>query len=362
MIGTFGCSFAMRLLATAALNQPLKQKSETECSRSSLLSGKQLLDAIDSSVDLRGLVSGGTHDAFLPDLFQHWDLGHDCHLPLETRNTSSLFRFEVDTFLMFLKYNLYWTMAYAILLEVGTVCATGGGTIFVWARIPSPLGDISIPPFFTACVTTFLMGFMSYSSLATTHLLFTLLLAPFYANPAKSWPLLLGNPLRATSIHDFWSYQWHSLFRHSYCSTGGDLGWKVGGRAGAVLGVFLASGIQHDFATWCMGQGTEPSRVTAYFLIQGIVLLLEKTFDIDIWIEFPDAKSSQRMTLKASISRHKKGARIIRKNSLVNNGLGKIWTIFWVILPATLMIDVWARRGLLTPVVSVTPLSVYFAR
>lgn len=282
---------------------------------------------------------------FLPDSLQDWNLGYGFYLPPDTRSSSSLSSFLVDSVILFLKYNLIWIVAYSLVLSTGTVTHPGGGTIFVWTRIPFPFGGIPIPPFITAFYATAFLGVVMYCMMEVEHLLLTFLIAPFYANPAKSWPVLYGNPLRATSVHDFWSHQWHGNFRYAFCATGGVLGWKIGGRVGAVLGVFLVSGILHDIGVWCMGQGTKPLYVTGYFLLQGIIVTLEKAFDVDIWIEFPDAKSSQKFALKASITRHKKGTRIIRKNSLVNNGLGSLWTLFWVVAPGTLMIDLWTRRG-----------------
>jgi hypothetical protein len=114
---------------------------------------------------------------------------------------------------------------------------------------------------------------------------------------------------------------------------------------GAVLGVFLVSGLLHDLSMWCMGQGLELSRVTAYFVLQGVIVILEKTFDVDLWIETIDMEDSQKISLKASITGYPKQARIIRETSLVDNGLGKLWTGFWIVVPATLMVDAWARRG-----------------
>ncbi|KAB5591229.1 hypothetical protein CTheo_5311 [Ceratobasidium theobromae] len=329
-IGAAGCALAMRLVALATLSQPLKRKSEVDCSHSSLFSLKHLLDVIDYSLDLRGL---------------HWNLGYDCHLPTEIRTTSTLFDFEVDTLFLAFKHALTYTVLHTAISLVGSVGSTDGGTIFVRTRIPSPLGDISVSPFFTACFVSLLAGLLACNTLMTVHLFLTFFFAPFYPNPAKSWPPLFGSPLYATSVHNFWSYQWHSVLRHGFCSTGGKLGWEIGGSIGAVLGVFLVSGLVHDFGMWCMGQGMEFSRVTAYFVLQGIIVLLEKTFDVDIWVEVTDMEDSQKVSLKASITGYPKQERIVRKNSLVDNGLGKLWTAFWIVVPATLMIDAWARRG-----------------
>ncbi|KAB5587589.1 hypothetical protein CTheo_8972 [Ceratobasidium theobromae] len=305
----------------STLAQPMRRKSKADCPRSLLLSLKQLMDSVDFSLDARGL---------------HWNLGHDCRLPTEIRDTTSLFKFEVDTFFMACKHTLayaalHMTMSFAF--STGTI---SGGTIFIWARVPFLLGDVLVPPFLTACVVTLLTGLMMYNALMAAHLFVTFLLAPFYTHPAKSWPLLFGNPLHATSVKNFWTHQWHSLLRNNFCSTGGRVGWEIGGGIGAVLGVFLVSGLLHDFGLWCMGQGTKFSCVTTFYVLQGLIVLLEKAFDTDILTEVIDAKGLHKVTFKASITKYTcpNQTIIIQRKSLVHRGLGSLWTAFWIVAPS----------------------------
>ncbi|CAE6488234.1 unnamed protein product [Rhizoctonia solani] len=300
-LGAAGCTLAMKLAEIVTLKQPLKRKSEVECPRSELFSFRQLVDAIDYSFDLRGL---------------HWSFNKDCHLPPDNRATLTLLDFEVDTIL-----------------------------VFIWTHIPFPFHGIPVPPLLTACFVTYLGGLMAYHALSAVHYFITFCLAPFYPEPAKSWPPLFGNPLHASSVHNFWSYQWHSVLRYGFCSTGGKLGWEIGGSVGAILGVFLVSGLLHDLGLWCMGQGMEFKRVTMYFVLQGVIVLLEKTFEVDIWVETIPLGSSQRYTLGASITGFPKQTKISRKTSLVDHGLGQLWTVFWIVVPATLMVDAAAQRG-----------------
>lgn len=55
--GAAGFSIAMKLFEIAVMSEPLRRKSEVDCPRSELLSFRQLLDAMDYSFDLRGIVS-----------------------------------------------------------------------------------------------------------------------------------------------------------------------------------------------------------------------------------------------------------------------------------------------------------------
>ncbi|ELU45184.1 hypothetical protein AG1IA_00794 [Rhizoctonia solani AG-1 IA] len=329
-LGAAGCAIAMKLAAIVTLKHPLKRKSEVECPRSDLFSFRQLIDAIDYSFDLRGL---------------HWNFNKDCHLPVETRSTSTLFDFEVDTVLLALKHALLYCVLHFTASLVGSIGSIHGGSIFVWTRIPFPFHAIPIPPFVTACFVTLLGGLMAHNLLSAIHFFTTFLMAPFYSNPAKSWPPLFGSPLHAVSVHNFWSYQWHSVLRYGFCSTGGKLGWEIGGSTGAILGVFLVSGLLHDFGLWCMGQGMELSRVTMYFVLQGVIVLLEKTFEVDIWFEAVELEDADKYNFKATITGLPKQPRVPRKNSLIDNGLGQLWTVFWIVVPATLMMDAGARRG-----------------
>ncbi|KAL5637965.1 hypothetical protein ACGC1H_002287 [Rhizoctonia solani] len=329
-LGAAGCTLAMKLAAIVTLEQPLKRRSEVECPRSELFSFRQLVDAIDYSFDLRGL---------------HWSFSKNCPLPPENRATSTLLNFEVDTILLALQHTLLYCVIHFTISLVGSTGSIHGGSVFIWTRIPFPFHGIPIPPLLTACFVTYLAGLMAYHALTAIHFFITFCMAPFYSNPAKSWPPLFGNPLHAVSVHNFWSYQWHSVLRYGFCSTGGILGWKVGGSAGAIMGVFLVSGLLHDFGLWCMGQGMEFKRVTMYFVLQGVIVLLEKTFEADIWIETIPLEGSQKYTLGASITGFPKQTKIPRKSSLVDHGLGQLWTVFWIVVPATLMVDAAAQRG-----------------
>lgn len=238
---------------------------------------------------------------------------------------------------------------FTIISSIGLVGTPSGGTIFVWTRLPFFFHSIPIPPFMTACFAAPVAGLLAYHAITAIHLFFTFFCAPFYSNPAQSWPPLFGSPIHATSVHNFWSYQWHSVLRRGFWCTGGTLGWKIGGGIGAILGAFLVSGLLHDAGLWCLGQGMELSYVTGYFLLQGIVVALEKTFDVDIWVETTDTEDSQKFTVRASISGYPKQPKVLRRCSSLNQYLMVVWTSFWVIVPATLMVDAATRRGMMPP-------------
>ena len=93
-------------------------------------------------------------------------------------------------------------------------------------------------------------------------------------------------------------------------------GWALLGRAGAVVGAFAVSGVLHDLGMWGLGRGTEFSTVGGFFLLMGVGSALEHGF--------------KEVT----------GRRV--------GGLcGWAWTMVWTIGWGTLLIDAWARRGMI---------------
>ncbi|KAG8732641.1 hypothetical protein FRC10_000784 [Ceratobasidium sp. 414] len=177
-------------------------------------------------------------------------------------------------------------------------------------------------------------GLSIMNILLAGHYFVTLLAAPFtclppsispYSLPAsalkKEWPPLFDGPLEATSVRDFWSRRWHALFRRTFLAAGGQPGAAAGGylggfvdsafapkagksnisarkfgmRLGGVMGVFLASGLMHDWGVWGTGQGTEFRSITSYFLLQGVAVIAEEALNLTK-AKGPTTKASQGLT------------------------------------------------------------------
>ncbi len=95
------------------------------------------------------------------------------------------------------------------------------------------------------------------------------------------------------------------------------------GRVGAVLGVFTASGTIHILGNWGLGHEAEFWAVGGYFVVQGVGVVLE-----GVW---------------KKVFGHQ-----------VGGALGWMWTVAWgggggggVVGWANLLIDAWARAGLI---------------
>lgn len=100
----------------------------------------------------------------------------------------------------------------------------------------------------------------------------------------SQWPPMLGRPWSATSLRQFWSKEWHSVFRRIFTFFS-DLMleplahvFKLSINTKTklhVLGVFLMSALLHDFGLY-LSIGRHSARTFLFFLIQGPGLLLEE--------------------------------------------------------------------------------------
>jgi alginate O-acetyltransferase complex protein AlgI len=87
---------------------------------------------------------------------------------------------------------------------------------------------------------------------------------------------IMHKPLLASSLADFWGRRWNLAFRdlmHKFVLR--PLYPRVGGN-GALLGVFLASGLIHD-AVISVAAGAGYGLPTLYFLIQGLAQWFERS-------------------------------------------------------------------------------------
>jgi hypothetical protein len=168
---------------------------------------------------------------------------------------------------------------------------------------------------FKSTALTFCTGICIYTGINTIYHLFTVLGVLFLGQGPSDWPVLFNSPLSATSLVDFWGKRWHQLFRRNFVVIGGKPLHFLFGKVGGVVGIFLVSGLLHDWGMWGMGQGTEFQSVGGYFLLQSFGVLLEGALQ-----SFYGVK--------------------------VDGWLGTIWTFSWVVVPCNIMVEAWFQRGL----------------
>jgi len=189
--------------------------------------------------------------------------------------------------------------------------------------IDTPAGDTLfdpklsiIPRFALAIFLTLCFGLIIYTSVDATYHFATLVGRLILRQPAWQWPPLFDRPWAATSITDLWSFRWHQTFRHNFIVFGARPGGALLGRPGALVGAFAVSAALHSLGIWGLGRGTEFRTAGGPLVLMGIGAVLEHALKI--------------LT----------GRRVC--------GLwGWAWTMGWTLGWGTLMVDAWARRGMI---------------
>jgi hypothetical protein len=193
-------------------------------------------------------------------------------------------------------------------LSPSTFGSPRGGTIF--------LSSLS-PPYrytYSSFIST-LSCFVIYCAIQIGYDLTTLIGILLFQQYPTQWPPIFREPWRSASLSELWAKRWHQVFRQSFISIGGIPFSLLLGRTGGVMGVFLVSGLIHDFGLWGMGKGTEFTSITGFFLMMGVGMIMES-----IWKNI----TGQR----------------------VGGWFGWTWTMLWAIGWSNMLVDAWLRRGL----------------
>ena len=252
-----------------------------------------LWDALDLISNFRGI---------------DWDWSRDNCMPKETRPTDSTPTFLAYTALSALTHlALFDTSLHTFrTISPSTFRSPAGGTIF----------DSTLPPlerYTRSTAMTLLSGIVFYAIIQCIYDLNTITMILLFRQKPSRWPPLFDAPWRATSVANFWGKRWHQLFRSSFVSIGVKPGSYFAGRAGAVYGAFLVSAILHDWGMWPMARGLQFSRVGGFFLAMGLGCILEE-----------------------------------RSSVKTRGWSGWAWTMLWVVGWGNLLVDAWARTGLLS--------------
>lgn len=213
-----------------------------------------LMDAFEVSFELRGI---------------GWQFGRDVHVVRETRPLQRHAFLRANVECLFKNYLVLdiCLATFKLLPGVGT---TFGGSMY-YASLPL------MYRYAVALAITALSGFTLISGFHVFNSIATLIgVGLLHQSPAQ-WPPIIDNPWSADSLHDFWTKRWHQALRRTFLVFGGIPGSWVAGRPGLVLGAFLASGLYHEVGTYMIGRGVD-HRVTLFFFLQGVGVLLEKAY------------------------------------------------------------------------------------
>ena len=258
----------------------------------SLTYSQKLLDAADLSLNLRGI---------------GWSWSRLPNVPSESRPTFTFFLHTLVSFL-FHVVMVDVTHRFVQLFGPDTINSPEGGSIF----------DPSLPPlhrYSRSTLITFISGLTIYAAIQAFYQFFALFFLIFLRHSPSQWPPLFDHPWFATSLSEFWSKRWHQLFRDVFVSFGGDTLALLMGRVGHVLGAFFVSGVLHAVGLWGMGRGGEFLKVTGFFMIMAVGILLEYS-----WKNFTGSR--------------------------VDGFFGRVWTSVWLLGWGNILVDAWSMKGL----------------
>ncbi|KAH9809056.1 hypothetical protein DFH28DRAFT_1087003 [Melampsora americana] len=200
------------------------------------------------------------------------------------------------------------------------------GDLFIFASSVVILAIIDSSPYATTSIfrylTTFFSGTLSWTMLDSAGC-FVRLGALLFGLDLSEYTFWLDSPIRSTNLADFWSRKWHSLLRHVFVEGGAKpceaivqklIGNGVLSRSAGLIGAFAISGLIHEFGLWFATTPDFSFRTTAFFVSQGLGVVLESTFS--------------KLT----------GGR-------VGGWIGRIWMLLWLVGWGRLMIDSWLDQG-----------------
>ncbi|KAG2367225.1 hypothetical protein BDR07DRAFT_1272627 [Suillus spraguei] len=263
-----------------------------------------MLDAFDLACNFRGC---------------GWDWSQGLYVPPETHPTSSRLAFAMSALISGLKHSFIFGVAHSAMQSFSpdTFGSVNGGTIF----------DYSLPPhlrYLRSTIITTLCASLSYSIIQVAYELIVPLGVLLFRQHPDQWPPSFDSPWRTTSVREFWSRRWHQRLRRLFIFLGGYPLSLLFGRAGGVVGAFLASGFIHYLGLVAIDPSAEMWRSLLPFGMMGVGMVIER-----------------------AVAGNKTGGWI-----------GWIWTMCWLVLWGNMIVDGWARTGFLggsTVLDSVTP-------
>lgn len=188
------------------------------------------------------------------------------YTPPQTRDTSSRPRFLFQTLCSYVQNFLLLDIVESAFGFVPGITTPQGRTIFFANLSPLPRYAVST----TIHILTGAWFMLTYQMI---YDLVTLVAVGVFGQRSDAWPPVFDRPWAQYSVHAFWAKGWHQLLRQTLLIAAYPSTWLFG-RTGLVFGVFLASGLFHDWAMYCMGRGRD-GRVIVFFGAQAVALMLE---------------------------------------------------------------------------------------
>ena len=297
----------MVLVAARTLDWTLAKGPLVRHLRPANSSSSTLMDALDLASNFRG---------------HGWEWsGYRSYIPRETRPTNRM-AFVFYTFLSAVVHALLCGALHRAVLTlapVGVGSNPDGSTIF----------DETLPflvRYLRATTITLFTALAIYAILQMAYDSFTLPGILVLGQDPAQWPPAFDAPWRATSLSAFWGHRWHQFFRHIFLLGGSALS-PVLGRAGVIIGTFLASVVWHHISLVTLNSQVEFWRMLVGFGMMAPGILGERAFYQ--WTGRP-----------------------------VGGILGWVWTMTWLLLWGNVIIEGFARAGMFgcsSPIDSASP-------
>ena len=250
------------------------------------------MDALDLATNLR---------------YHGWNLSHGMYIAKETRPADRI-SFALSTFLSLVLHTFMCGVYHrAVLSFAGDGPIANGFTIF---------GD-TLPflvRYLRAGIISVLAAFSGYASMQMGYDMYTLIGVLIIGQDPAQWPPIFEAPWRATSLNEFWGRRWHQWNRRTLILFGGHPFSIFFGRAGLIIGTFVASGIMHDLLLVSLNGKSEAWRMLVGFGMMAPGVLAERAF--------------YRLT-----------------GNKVEGVLGWVWTMTWLVLWGTVLTEGCARAG-----------------
>lgn len=230
-----------------------------------------------------------------------WNWSHGLYVPPETRPKNRI-AFVFYTFLSVVVHVFVLGITYQANVSFSCAGPTAKKPIIFDDTLPFVLQYLRVG------IMTAVMGVMGYSGLQMYYDLSTIVGVVIFRQDPAQWPPALDAPWRATSLIDFWSHRWHQWARGFFLFLGGYPLSLFLGRAGIILGAFLASAVLHDMFTLAIDSKSKSWGVFTAFAMMAPGMLAERAF--------------YRLTGKR-----------------VGGVVGWVWTMIWLLTWNSLLLD-----------------------